>query len=378
MRILLAIAYKEFLHIRRDPKTMIFIVGMPILLLIFYGYAINFDIDDIQVGIVDYDHTAESRELIDSLTQNNYFTLSKYRNNADELLEDLNHRYILVGMVIPRGFAADLRSGDTSAQVQFLIDGSDGNTATIAFGYVSRLGNDLNLSMINTAISERLGGASPRLPLLESESRFLYNPELKSSDFIVPGIIAIILMLTGSVATTLTVVREKENNTIEQLIVSQASALQIIFGKLIPYVVLSFLAVIVILFAAFFLFGITVKSSILLLALMTIVYLVGVLGIGILISSLVDSMAPAMLISMLVSVLPSVLLSGFVFSIRNMPAVLQWISMVVPARYFIIIMRGLYLKGVGLEILWPQLLFIALFAFIVFTVAILRFRKRLD
>lgn len=378
MRILFAIAYKEFLHIKRDPKTLIFIVGMPILLLLFYGYAINFDIDNIQVGIVDYDHTAQSRELIDALTQNSYFTLSRYRNNANELLEDINHRHILVGMVIPRGYAADLLSGDTSAQVQFLIDGSDGNTATIAYGYVSGFGNQLNLGMINASIAKRLGGAAPQLPLLKSESRYLYNPELKSSNFIVPGIIAIILMLTGSVATTLTVVKEKENNTIEQLIVSQASALQIIFGKLIPYVVLSFLAVIVILFAAYFLFGMVVKSSILLLMFMAIVYLTGVLGIGILISSLVDSMAPAMLISMMVSVLPSVLLSGFVFAIHNMPEVLQWISMLVPARYFIIIMRGLYLKGVGLEILWPQLLFIALFALIVFSIAILRFRKRLD
>jgi len=377
MRILLAIAWKEFLHIRRDPKTLAFIVVMPILLLVIYGYGISFDVENIRVAVVDHDRTGQSRQLIDQLQSNAYFSVTHYRENTDQLMEDIDHGSILVGMVIPLGFAADLADSNKTAQVQFLIDGSDGNTANIAAGYLTALTNTLNVKGLQEKISTN-AGIAVTVPPVVLQSRFLYNPELNSSNFIVPGIIAIILMLIGSVATALTLVREKENNTIEQLVVSQANRAQIIFGKLLPYVVLSFLAVILVVLAALWLFNLPVRGSLIELGLMTLVYLIGVLGIGISISSLFRSMAPAMLASLMITLLPTIVLSGFVFPVRNMPEVLQWLSTIVPARYFLVIMRGLYLKDIGIAVLWPQLLFLLIFAAVIFTISILTFRRRLD
>lgn len=377
MKILLAIAWKEYLHIKRDPKTLAFIIVMPIMLLIIYGYGIKFDVEDIKVSVVDYDRTPDSRAFTDSLTANPYFRLISFRDNADQLFEDLNYRRALVGVVIPRGYAKDLALPGTPAQVQFLIDGSDGNTATIAYGYLVNLTNQLNMDRLKLVIND-LAGMPIAVPPVDLQSRYLYNPDLESTNFIVPGIIAIILMIIGPVATTLTIVREKENNTIEQLVVSRASSTQIVLGKLVPYIVLSCIAVVLVIVAAVFLFNLQIKGSLIELALMTLVYLVGVLGIGIWVSSLFSSMAPAMLASMMITMLPSIILSGFVFPIRNMPEILQWLSTVVPARYFIIIMRGIYLKGVGIEVLWPQLLFIGIFGLVVFTFSIALFRKRLD
>lgn len=377
MKSIFTIARKEFMHIRRDPRTMAFITIMPIMLLIIYGYGINYDVRDIRIAVVDHDRSQASREFIDTMTASGYFVINTYCRTEKELDRTIDYRIARVGVVIPPDFESDLKSGKTAA-IQFLIDGSDGNTANIAYGYLNALTNGFNLKYLRDRV-ESLGSAVPHIaPSIEIKSRFWFNPELKSSNFIVPGVIAIIMMITGSIATALTLVVEKDRGTIEQLIVSPIRPYQIVIGKLVPYVVLSFIALLVVMLVAYFLFDLPVKGNIFQLLLLGAVYLICVLGIGIFVSTVANDMSTAMLLSMLISMLPSILLSGFVFPIRNMPAILQFISLFVPARYFLRIIRGIYLKGIGINLLWTETLFLIGFAVIVFGFAISRFRKRLD
>lgn len=376
MNTLFTIARKEFLHIRRDRKTLAFLVVMPLMLLIIYGYGINFDVRDIRIAIVDYDRTAASREFIDSMTASGYFVINQRLDDMHAVDRVIDLREARVGVIIPPGFQRDLARGTTSP-IQFVIDGSDGNTAGIAYGYIAAMTNGYNLKLLRDRMAER--GVDPALlPIVDVKSRFWFNQELKSSNFIVPGIIAIIMMMIGAVATTLTLVTEKENGTMEQLIVSPVKPWQIIFGKLAPYVVISFLALIVVICAAWLLFGLWIAGSLPLLLLLAVVYLICVLGLGIFVSSITSDMSSAMMLSMMITMLPSILLSGFVFPIRNMPEVLQALSYVVPARYFLRIIRGIYLKGIGIEFLWTEVIFLLLFALVVFGFSIRRFRKRLD
>lgn len=377
MKSIFTIARKEFMHIRRDPRTMAFIIVMPIMLLIIYGYGINYDVRDIRIAVVDHDKSEASREFIDSMTASGYFINNAYCGTSEELDRLIDYRIARVGVIIPPDFDSDLKSGKT-ASIQFIIDGSDGNTANIAYGYLTALTNGYNLKYLRQRVVST-GYAEARItPSIEIKSRFWFNPELKSSNFIVPGVIAIIMMITGSVATALTLVVEKDRGTIEQLIVSPIRPYQIVIGKLVPYVVLSFIALLVVMMVAYFLFDLPVKGNLFQLLLLGAVYLICVLGIGIFVSTVANDMSTAMLLSMLISMLPSILLSGFVFPIRNMPAILQFISLFVPARYFLRIIRGIYLKGIGINLLWTETLFLIGFAVIVFGFAISRFRKRLD
>jgi len=377
MRLIWTIALREFTHIRRDPKTLAMIIFMPLMLMIIYGYGINFDVKDIRLAVVDYDRTAASRDFIDSMTAGGYFVINSYPESIRELDRILDLREARVGVVIPPGFQRDLETGET-AKAQFIIDGSDGNTAGIAYGYINALSNGYALEKMRARMISA-GLQPPKvLPNLQVRSRFWYNPELKNSNFIIPGIIAVIMMIIGSVVTSLTLVEEKENGTFEQLIVSPIKPYQIILGKVAPYAILSFIALLLILVAARFLFDLDIKGSLPQLLMMATVYLIGVLGTGILVSALVDNSESAMLASMMMTLLPSILLSGFVFPIRNMPFVLQLLSHLVPARYFLRIMRGIYLKGIGIDILWGEVLFLVFFAVLVFGFAISRFKKRLD
>ena len=377
MRMIWTIAMKEFIHIRRDPRSMAFIVVMPIMMLILWGFAINFDLRDISLAVVDYDHTPASREFISSMTAGGYFYVKSTHDSISELDKVLDLAQARVGVVIPAGFQSDLRGGDT-ASIQFLLDGSDGNMANIAFGYVTAVSNRFALEWMRDRIAAT--GVTPPeiLPTVQVKNRFWYNPELKSSHFIISGSIAIIMMMIGAIVTALTIVNEKESGTIEQLIVSPIKSWQIILGKALPYLLLCFVALILVLVAAYFIFGLELKGSLPQLLLISLIYIFGVLGIGIFASSVVNDMSSAMLIAFLLSILPSIMLSGFVFPIRNMPLPIQLITYLVPARYYLRALRGYYLKGIGMEILWGEVLFLVIFAVLVFGFAATRFRKRID
>ncbi len=377
MRLIWTLAMKEFIHIRRDPRTMAFIIFLPIMMLIILGYGVNFDLKDISLAVVDYDRTPASREFLEEMTASGYFYIDAYYDSIRELDRLLDLRAARAGVVIPRGFQRDLERGET-ASVQFLLDGSDGNTAAIAYGYIAAVSNGYTLDKLR----ERMVAAGlepPRvMPTVQVKNRYWYNPELKSANFIVSGSIAIIMMMIGAVVTALTLVQEKESGTIEQLIVSPVRPFQVILGKVLPYLFLCLIALLLVLVAAYWVFGLELKGDLMQLLLMALVYVFGVLGIGIFVSSIVDDMASAMLLAVLLSILPSVFFSGFVFPIRNMPLLLQLITYLVPARYFLSIIRGIYLKGIGIEILWGEVLFLVAFAVVVFGFASTRFKKRLD
>jgi ABC-2 type transport system permease protein len=377
VRLIWTIARKEFIHIRRDPRTLSFIVVMPIMMLLLWGFAVNFDLKDISLAVVDYDRTPASREFLASMTAGSYFFIADYYGSMDDLERVLDLRKAQVGVVIPPGFQRDLARGET-ADIQFLFDGSDGNMANIAYGYVNAFSNGYALKQFRRRMIDA-GLHPPKImPTVQVKNRYWYNPELKSSYFIVSGSIAIIMMMIGAVVTSLTLVNEKESGTIEQLIVSPIKSYQTILGKVLPFVVLSFVALILVLTAAYWIFGLSLKGSLIELLMMSLIYLIGVLGIGILVSTIVDDMSSAAMLAMLMSMLPSVFLSGFVFPIRNMPLPLQWLTYIVPARYFLQILRGIYLKGIGMEILWSEGVFLLGFAVLVFGVAAARFKKRLD
>jgi ABC-2 type transport system permease protein len=377
MMLIWTIARKEFIHIRRDPRTLAFIIVMPIMMLLLWGYAVNFDLKNISLAVVDYDRTPASRDFLQTMTAGGYFLISDHYDSADDLDRVLDLRLARVGVVIPAGFQRDLERGETTS-IQFLFDGSDGNMANIAYGYVNAFSNSYTLKRYRLRMTEA-GLEPPKiLPNIQVKNRYWYNPELKSDYFIVSGSIAIIMMMIGAVITSLTLVNEKESGTIEQLIVSPIKPYQIILGKVLPFVFLSFVALILVLTAAYWVFGLPLRGSLVELLMLSLVYLIGVLGIGILVSSIVSDMSSAMILAMLLSMLPSVFLSGFVFPIRNMPLPLQWLTYIVPARYFLHILRGIYLKGIGVEILWTEVLFLMGFAVLVFGFAATRFRKRLD
>jgi ABC-2 type transport system permease protein len=377
MRLILTIAAKEFIHIRRDPRTLAFIIVMPIMMLILWGFGINFDLKHIGMAVVDFDKTPASREFLDSLTASGYFRIQDYYNSPKELDRVIDTRGARVGVVIPAGFQRDLERGET-ARIQFFLDGSDGNMANIAYGYIQAVSNGYTIDKLRERLV-KAGMEPPRvLPSVQVKNRFWYNPELKSSYFIVSGSIALIMMMIGALITSLTLVNEKESGTIEQLIVSPIRPYQILLGKILPYVILSFAALLLVLIAAYYVFSLELKGDIVQLLLLSLVYLVGVLGIGLFVSSLVSDMSSAMLFALLLSMLPSVFFSGFVFPIRNMPLLLQLFTYLVPARYFLRILRGIYLKGIGIEILWGEVLFLIGFAVLVFGFAATRFKKRLD
>lgn len=377
MRSIWTIARKEFIHIRRDPRTMAFIIIMPVMMIILWGFGINFDLKDIRLAVVDYDRTTASREFLDSMTGSGYFIINSYCDSPKDIDRVLDLREARVGVIIPPGFQRDIERGET-ARIQFIIDGSDGNMANIANGYIQALSNGYTLEKLRDRMIAE-GIQPPRvLPALQVKNRYWYNPELRSSNFIVSGSIAIIMMMIGAVVTSLTLVSEREKGTIEQLVVSPIKPFQLILGKVFPYVFLSFVALVLILITAKFVFNLELKGDLLQLLMMAIVYLVGVLGIGIFVSSLTDDMSSALLLALLISLLPSVLLSDFVFPIRNMPLPIQLITYIVPARYFLRIIRGIYLKGIGVEYLWGEVLFLVAFAVLVFGFASTRFKKRLD
>jgi ABC-2 type transport system permease protein len=258
-----------------------------------------------------------------------------------------------------------------------IVDGADNNTATIAMSYATAISRAYSSSILMREMEAVLRQTNLAIPAIEAEPRIWFNPDLESVQFIVPGIIAIIMMIVGTVLTAVTIVKEKEQGTIEQIVSSPIGRYELMVGKVLPYAILAYLDFLLIIVASYFLFGVTIKGSLLLLLITASFYLVGVLGLGILISTMTETQMAAMMTAILLSMLPSILLSGFIFPIRQMPRVLQVITVVVPARYFIEILRDIYLKGLGLEYFWKEALYILVFGFATLALAAHRFQKRL-
>lgn len=374
LRRVLAMARKEFIQIRRDIRTLIAAVFIPLLLIFLFGYALSLDVDSIPTIILDADKTQASRDLVERISASRYFTLVGRFERQSRIDEAFKKRQALLALVIPAGFSAKLKRSKPVA-VQAIFDGSDSNTATIATGYFNGIVGGFNLMLLKAKLQK--AGARLSTQPLEPRVRVWFNPELKSRNFIVPGLSAVILMVICSLITALTIAREKETGTMEQLISTPVSSREIILGKLIPYLGIGFVDLWLVVFAAVWVFEVPFRGSYLILLVVGLIFLCGTLGWGLFISTVAKTQLEASQMVMLSVFLPSFLLSGFIYPIENMPLFLQLVTYIVPARYFVEILTGLFLKGVGLEVIWPQVLFLIFYATIVLNLAGKNFVKRI-
>jgi ABC-2 type transport system permease protein len=342
--------------------------GLPVLLLIFFGFAISWDVEDLGLAVLDQDGSRSSRELVEAFRSSGYFSVEEYLDSERQIRPALVQGRVRGVVVIPSGFGSRLVSGRNSP-IQFMLDGADANTATIAQNYVD--------AIVAGFSSRATGGAGldPRAPPIRAESRVWYNPTLESKNMIVPALIAVIMSIIAAMLTALTIAREWERGTMEQLASTPVHRLEVVLGKLIPYVLIGMVDVAVTIVAGLLIFQAPLRGSVLLLAVLTLLFLAGALGLGLFISAAVRSQVLATQIALVATYLPAVLLSGFLFDIGGMPTVLRGVTYLVPARYFVTVTRGIFLKGVGLEALWPQALAMVVFAAVGLGLAALVFRK---
>jgi len=373
-RRLWAVARKEFLHILRDPRSLGMAIAIPMLLLVLFGYALTLDVDHVPVVVWDQSQSEVSRDFVSRFAGSPYFLLSGYVRNYREVEQAIDSREALLALVIPTDFARRLGSGRAAA-VQVIADGSDSNTATIALGYAGVVAQTYSQDI---AIDEvrRLSGTTPVLPL-ELRPRVWFNADLESKNYIIPGLIAVIMMIIAALLTSLTVAREWERGTMEQLISTPLRTEELILGKLLPYFLIGLLDVLLAVAMGQFLFHVPLRGSVALLFALAAVFLTGTLALGLVVSIVARNQLLANQLAMVVTFLPAFLLSGFMFAISNMPGAIRLVTYFVPARYFVAVLKGIYLKGVGLAVLGGEALLLVLFALVVLVVAKATFRKKL-
>lgn len=362
-----AILQKEFIHIVRDPRSLILVFLWPMLMILLYGYAITFDIKHIGIGFLDQDHTPASRQLIQKLTCSNYFRVTQILSSLKQVEDGFKRQRFRLVLIIPHGFHRDLFKKDQT-EVQVIVDGSDANTATIAINYLKMFFLLYSLEQHSEIFPQPM----------EIVPRVWYNPELKSSHFIVPGLVAIILMMVCTLLTSVTIARERETGTIEQILVSPIRAGEMVAGKVLPYILLSFLDALLVIVFSIFVFGVPFRGN-------AVIFLLGILAfenvalcLGVLISTRAKTQQVAMITAMVTTFLPTFLLSGFIFPIASFPKGLRLISIFVPARYFLLIVRGVMLKGVGWSVLWESFLILLVFCIFLLGISIRRFRLHLE
>lgn len=359
---------KEFYHIFRDYRTLMILFGMPVVQLLLFGYALTNDIKDANIAILDQSKDVMTQKLTSKILSSGYFRLARTLDSESQIEAAFRRGNIKQVIIFEPDFAENLQSEGT-ASMQVLADASDPNTARILTSYVVGIVRDFQDEILQNR----------ELPVkIIPEVKMMYNAELKSVFMFVPGVITVLLLLISAMMTSISIAREKEMGTMEVLLVSPLRPIQIVIGKVVPYVMLAFIIAMVILGMGNVVFGVPVRGSMVLLLLFSIIYILLALSLGVLISSLVKTQQVAMLISMVGLMLPTILLSGFIFPIENMPLPLQWFTNIIPAKWFIIMLRGVMLKPVGLETLWPQTLI--LLAMIVFFIAlsVKNFKIRLE
>lgn len=377
MRKAFAVGLKEFRQIRRDRRTLMILLFIPVFFLLLYGYALNFDIRHVRLAVEDRDYSPESRRLVSAFVNSGYFDLAAAVTTDEEVVELMNHDRIRAALVIPRGFGRDLRRG-VPVGVEVVINGENANTATTVLGYVSSIVDTESASYLGSSPSVAAGlqpGVGRLAPVIRLEPRVWYNPDLRSSLFLVPGLLAYIGMITAVVSTALAVVREKERGTMEQVRMAPIGTLSFIVGKSLPYFAISMVAAVGIVLASMVLFDLPVRGAWWLLLLSLALYLFGALAMGLLISTIAHSQQVAFQVALLASFLPTMLLSGFIFPISSMPTFLQVVTHVVPARYFLVALRGVLLKGSGFTAIADSLGALTIFAVVVTGLAAVRLRR---
>ncbi len=366
----LAVLVKEAREIWRDPYTLGMAFGLPLVLLLLFAYAINLDVKNVALAVYDQDQTAASRDYVTQFTTGDEFHVHEWVRSKDELEQLMDTDTVEVGLIIPPGFEETLKAG-RPATVQTWLDGSFTPTANVAIGYVTAFNQVYSARQVAA-----LTGQAFR-PAIVVEPRVWYNPDLKSVNFVVPGLFAVILLAFTPLLSALAVVREKEQGSIQQIFVSPIRPSELILGKLIPYGVIAFLEMVIIFVVGIGLFRVPWKGSLLLLLVASLIYVFGAVSIGLLVSTVTNSQVAAMLAALVLTMMPALIFSGFMYPIFNMPQVMQWYTYLFPARHFVAISRSIVLKGGGLDVLWPQLGLMLAYVLAIFTVASLRFKKKL-
>jgi ABC-2 type transport system permease protein len=365
----LAVAIKEFRQIGRDRRTLMILLFVPAFFLLLYGYALNFDIRNVPLAVQDNDHSSASRDVISAFVNSAYFDLVQDVPRSADIAGVLDRGDARAVLVIPGGFARDAARGQPTT-VQVLINGDNANTATTVMAYAVALVGALSAKY---TVQANIGSSSG--PLLSAETRVWYNPELRSTLFLVPGLIAYLAMVTAVVSTALSIVREKEMGTMEQVRMSPVGPLPYVVGKTAPYLFISLLSAMAVIGLSMWLFDLPMRGSWPLLVATVSLFLVGALAFGVLISTMADTQQVAFQVALLISYLPTLMLSGFIFPIASMPVALQVLTYAVPARYFLIALRGIVLKGVGVAVFWQELVALAVFAGLVLALASLRLKR---
>jgi ABC-2 type transport system permease protein len=358
----LAVARKEVRQLSRDPRTIAVLLVLPALLLLFYGYVLSFDVAHVSLAVLDHDRTEASRRLARRMTSGEWFDRVATLEADAQVIPTLEAGRATLVLVIPEGYGEALAAG-RQAVVQALIDGSNSTSAQTAQGYAEGF-----------VAAEGASLAEGFEPPIQTRPLVLYNPELASDRFLLPGLVAFILMISATVVTALSVVKERETGTMEQLLVSPLRPIDVIAGKALPYGALALAAAVFVLATARVAFGLKVQGDLLLLLAVTVIFVLGGQGLGLFISSITRSQQVAFQVATFATMLPTMLLSGFIFPIRSMPLPVQFLTYAVPARYFVAALRGIILKGVGIQVVWPQMVALAIFATLTLGVATRRIR----
>ena len=365
MKLIWAVAVKELRQVRRDRRTLLILLFVPAFFLFLYGYALNFDIRHVALAVQDRDRSAESRDLIEAFVGSTYFDQVATITSDQDIDRLMEHNRVRALVVVPNGFARDLGRGEI-AEVQVLLNGDNANTATTVLGYVNAVIADAGA---------RLGG-SVQGPRVQAVPRIWYNPELRSTLFLVPGLIAYIATITAVVSTALSIVREKERGTMEQVRMAPIPTAAFVAGKTLPYLILSQASAMLVIVAAMALFELPMRGDWLSLTVVLALFLIGALGTGLLVSTIAETQQMAFQASMLIAFLPTFMLSGFIFPIASMPIFLQYVTTVVPAKYFLVALRGVVLKGLDLSDLVVPLMALTAYAVAVLGLASVRLARR--
>jgi len=370
-----AVTRKEFLHVLRDVRSLGMAIAIPMMMLMLFGYALTLDVDKVPLVVWDQSGTRQNRDLIAQFTGSKYFSLRSYFDNYADIVRAIDSGRALAAMVLPRDYAQRISAG-RDAEVQFIVDGSDSNTATIALGYAEALTRTYSQNLVIKAI-QRSGAPALQQPL-DVRPRVWFNEDMESRNFIIPGLIGVLMMVIAALMTSLTVAREWERGTMEQLISTPVKGPELVIGKLIPYFTIGLFDVLLGVLMSKFLFHVPLRGSVVFLFGMAIIFLIGTMSWGILISINAKNQLLASQFAMISTFLPSFLLSGFMFSIANMPEPIQIITYAVPARYFVSLLKGIYLKGVGFHVMQGEVILLTVYAIVTFALAIARFKKKLS
>ena len=369
-----AVAFKEMLQIIRDPRSLALAVSIPVLLLLLFGYALTLDVDRIPTVLLDQDRTPQSRDLIDRFLRSRYFQLHTVARSHSQVQQMLDGGQVLMALVIPSNFSRDLEA-NREATLQVLMDGTDANTATIALGYASAIVALYSEELMRHKMAQL--GVGKMSPPVEPRIRIWFNPDLESRNFIVPGLIAVIMVILAAILTSGTVSREWERGTMEQLIATPIRNSELILGKLIPYFAIGMLDLALSVAMGKFLFGVPLRGSGFLLFSLAGLFLLGAISQGVVVSILAKNQLLSSQISIFISYLPTFILSGFIYPIANMPKLIQFITYVFPSRYIVSILKGIFSKGIGLEILWWEGLLLTVYASTMIIWALKKFEKRI-